>query len=114
MTYALAHDSQLLPETVRLVLFRVLQEALANIVRHAEASQVNIRFSFDAEEAQLEIADNGKGFTVPESWLDLLHAGHYGLVGMAERVSAAGGTLEIESAPGSSTTIRVVVPYGKI
>ncbi len=110
--YALAHDGQSLPEAVRLVLFRVLQEAIANIARHAHATGIDIRFSFDAEEARLEVRDNGQGFSVPGSWLRMVHAGHYGLAGMAERVSAAGGALDIESAPGSSTTIRVVVPYG--
>ncbi len=109
--YALARDAQLLPETVRLVLFRVLQEAMANIMRHAQASEIQITFSFDAEEARLEIADNGQGFSVPENWLSMVLAGHYGLAGMAERVSAAGGTLNIRSAPGSSTRIQVVVPY---
>ncbi len=109
--YSLARDGQTLPEAVRLVLFRVLQESMANIMRHAQATEVNIRFGFDAEEARLEISDNGKGFSVPESWLSMVHSGHYGLAGMAERVSAAGGTLEIDSSPGSSTTIRVVIPY---
>ncbi len=111
--YALARDRQSLPEAVRLVLFRVMQEAFANIVRHAGATEISLRFEFDAEEARLEIRDNGKGFSVPESWLALAHSGHYGLAGMAERVSAAGGTLDIESAPGASTTIRVVIPSGQ-
>ncbi len=107
----LARDSQLLPEAVRLVLFRVLQEALANVVRHSRAKRVELRFSFDAEEARLEIEDNGKGFSVPGDWLGMVHAGHYGLAGMAERISAAGGTLTLDSVPGGRTTVRAVIPY---
>ncbi len=107
---SLARDRQSLPETVRLVLFRVLQEALANVVRHGQATEIQVRFAFDAEEARLEISDNGKGFAVPENWMSLVREGHYGLAGMAERVTAAGGHLSVESAPGSRTTIRVTIP----
>ncbi len=107
---ALAHDRQSLPETVRLVLFRVLQEAVANAARHAHATELHIRFSFDAEEARLEVSDNGKGFAVPLSWMSVVREGHYGLAGMSERVTAAGGMLSVESAPGSPTTIRVTIP----
>lgn len=107
----LARDSQLLPEGVRLILFRVLQESLANIVRHAQATRVKVRFSFDAEEAHLEVEDNGKGFSVPGDWLELVRGSHYGLAGMAERVSAAGGQLTVESQPGGPTIVRAVVPY---
>ncbi len=106
----LAHDGQLLAEPVRLVLFRVFQEALANVVRHSHATQVQVHFSFDAEEARIEIADNGKGFKVPASWMTNVRTGHYGLAGMAERVGAAGGLLSIDSSPEGSTTVRVVIP----
>ncbi len=106
----LAHDRQLLEEPVRLVLFRVFQEALANAVRHAQATEVRVHFSFDAEEARIEIADNGQGFEVPPSWMAQVRRGHYGLAGMAERVNAAGGLLTVESSPGGSTTVRAVIP----
>jgi signal transduction histidine kinase len=86
---SLAHDQQSLPDNVRLALFRVLQQALANVVRHAEATEVHIRFSFDAEEAHLEISDNGKGFEVPANWIDFVRQEHFGLAGAAERVSAS-------------------------
>jgi len=107
---ALARDRQALPEMVRLVLFRVLQEAVANAARHAQASEIQVRFSYDAEEARLEVSDNGRGFTVPGTWMGTVREGHYGLAGMEERVTAAGGTLSVESAPSSPTTIRVTIP----
>ncbi len=110
ITQSLARDGQMLPEAVRLVLFRILQESLMNISRHAEATEVKVSFSFDAEEASLEVSDNGRGFEVPSNWLGLVREGHYGLAGMEERVSAAGGKLELESAPGSSK-VHVVLPY---
>jgi PAS domain S-box-containing protein len=109
---SLAQDRQSLPETVRLVLFRVLQEAVANVARHAQASEVQVRFTFDAEEARLEVSDNGKGFAVPDNWMSVVREGHYGLAGMSERVTAAGGLLSVESAPGVHATIRVSIPCG--
>lgn len=108
---SLAHDQQSLPDNVRLALFRVLQQALANVIRHAEATEVRIRFSFDAEEAHLEISDNGKGFEVPANWIDFVRQEHFGLAGAAERVSALGGVLNVESRPGESTAVKVTIPW---
>ncbi|MGE5073272.1 MAG: PAS domain S-box protein, partial [Anaerolineae bacterium] len=108
---ALARDHQLLPEDVRLALFRVLQQALTNIIRHAEATEVRVRFSFDAEEARLEVSDNGKGFRVPSTWIDFVREGHYGLAGAAERVNALGGIFTVESQPPEATTVRAVIPW---
>ena len=110
---SLAHDQQSLPDNVRLALFRVLQQALANVVRHADATEVRIHFSFDAEEAHLEISDNGKGFAVPANWIDFVRQEHYGLAGSAERVSALGGVFKVQSKPGNSTTVRVTIPWSE-
>jgi signal transduction histidine kinase len=107
----LARDNQTLPEDVRLVLFRVLQEAASNAARHAQATELRVSFNFDAEEARIEIADNGRGFAMPEDWLSMVRDGHYGLAGMAEWVSAAGGKLEVVTAPGAATAVRAVIPY---
>jgi PAS domain S-box-containing protein len=111
ISLSLAHDRQLLPERVRLALFRVFQQSLANVLRHAEATEVQVRFSFDAEEARLEILDNGKGFEVPSTWIELVRQGHYGLAGAAERVQTLGGTFHVESRPGNSTIVRAIIPW---
>lgn len=108
---SLAHDRQILPEKVRLALFRIFQQSLANVIRHAKATEVQVRFSFDAEEAHLEITDNGKGFDVPANWIEFVRRGHYGLAGAAERANALGGVLKVQSRPGNSTTIQVMIPW---
>jgi PAS domain S-box-containing protein len=108
---SLAHDRQILPEKVRLALFRIFQQSLANVIRHAKATEVHVRFSFDAEEAHLEILDNGKGFNVPSNWIDFVRQGHYGLAGAAERANALGGVFRVQSKPGHSTTIQVTIPW---
>ena len=110
VTLSLAHDRQMLSHAVRLALFRVLQQSLANVAQHAEATEVRIRFLFDAEEVHLEITDNGKGFEVPRHWIELVRQEHYGLAGAVERVSALGGTLLVESQPGQPTTVRATIP----
>ena len=108
---SLAQDRQLLPENMRLTLFRVFQQALANVLRHSQASEVRVRFSLDAEEARLEVSDNGSGFTVPPSWMGFVRQGHFGLAGAAERVNALGGILLVESRPQQSTTVTAVIPW---
>ncbi len=104
---------ELLPPEDRLALFRIFQEALTNIAKHAHATEVTVRLEKTETEARLEIRDNGLGFTVPTDWLELARAGHLGLVGMRERAESIGGVLEIQSAPGMPTRLIVTVPLGK-
>jgi len=106
----LMHDGQTLSQGVRLALFRVYQEAISNVARHAGASWVLIRFYLDEERILLEISDDGCGFEVPERWILLTRRGHLGLLGAAERAESIGGRLEVESAPGRGTVVRVVAP----
>src|SRR5689334_126972 len=108
---SLAHDRQILPEKVRLALFRIFQQSIANVIRHSRATEVHVRFSFDAEEAHLEITDNGRGFEVPSNWIDFVRQGHYGLAGAAERANTLGGVFKVQSQPGGSTTIQVTIPW---
>ena len=110
---SLAQDGQLLPEEIRLALFRIVQQSLANIVRHANATEAQVRFVFDAEEATLEVRDNGQGFVVPGNWISLVREGHYGLAGAAERVNALAGKFTVQSELGKSTLIRAVIPWQK-
>jgi PAS domain S-box-containing protein len=106
----LADDGQLLPEPTRLVLFRIYQQALTNVVRHASAQNVLARFRLDEEELTLQVTDDGCGFQVPEHWIELARQGHLGLVGMAERAESVGGRLEVRSSPGAGTTLSVKAP----
>jgi signal transduction histidine kinase len=94
-----------LPPELQLVLFRVLQEALSNVARHAAAAHVEVRFRFAEDRASLEVRDDGQGFE-PTS----VQAGHYGLRNMSERASRLGGTLRLTSSPGQGTRLEVEVP----
>jgi signal transduction histidine kinase len=106
----LAKDGQILPEEVRLALFRIYQMALTNIARHARASRVDIRLALDAEAVILEVKDDGCGFELPNRWLDLVRKGHYGLASASERAEAVGGRLSVESQPGGGTRVKVWAP----
>lgn len=86
-------------------LFRILQEALTNITRHAEAQSVELRLTVEDTELCLSISDDGRGFVI-----DGERPRSFGLVGMHERALMMGGRLEIESQPGEGTTLTVRVP----
>jgi len=103
-------EGDLLPEETRLALYRIYQETLTNIAKHAGATEVTVRFERTEERVILEIQDNGAGFEVPQDWLGLARQGHLGLVGMRERAEAVGGQMEVFSEPGSGTRVRVAAP----
>jgi signal transduction histidine kinase len=103
-------DDGAIPQTIRSGLFRIYQEALNNIAVHAHATRVEIRLKQTQDSLQLEISDDGQGFSLPQDWLDLVRSGHFGLVGMRERAEALDGRAEFISHPGGGTQVRVWVP----
>lgn len=94
----------------RTVLYRVVQEAVTNVVRHAHASLVTIVITAIPGAIRLEIHDNGKSFQVLQT-LSAKTNRRLGLLGMRERVEMIAGTLVIESAPGAGTTVRAEIPF---
>jgi signal transduction histidine kinase len=106
----LPSDSALgsLPAEAPVNLYRVAQEALANVARHAAARHVVIRLSWEECRLALVVQDDGRGFIAPHSFHVLATQGHFGLVGMQERVALIGGELAVTSAPGQGTIVRVV------
>jgi signal transduction histidine kinase len=101
----------LLPEEMVLALYRIGQQALYNVVTHAQAKHVWVRLLRDSSNLILEIADDGRGFEVPKQWVELARKRHLGIVGMVERAQALDGQLEITSAPGRGTQVRAIIPW---
>ena len=95
---------------VELLLFRIVQEALNNIRRHAHASEAQVAMEFDGNEVKVTISDNGRGFKLRGGVDDLPRIGKLGLAGMQERARLLGGTLEVKSTPGKGTTLVVNTP----
>ena len=88
-------------------LFRILQEALNNIIKHAKASSVKIQLDSDVDTLIMEIADNGVGFDKNNSG----RQDSYGMIGMKERVVLLDGKLDITSEVGHGTCVRVEIPF---
>ena len=95
---------------VELVAYRVAQEALTNALQHAHARNITVRVRCDEEEIALTVEDDGVGFTLPPRPDHLTRRGHFGLVGMQERVARLGGRLTIDTAPGHGTRVTVRLP----
>ena len=100
--------SRLAPE-LETVLYRVVQESLNNIAKHAGAQHIGVEVAADNGNVVLKVRDDGVGFQVGQE-IELLKGGHYGLAGMRERVAMAGGRLDVHSTPGRGTLIEVALP----
>lgn len=94
----------------RTVLFRVAQEALTNVARHAQATEVRMSIVGIPGAIRMEIVDNGKSFPVKKTLLARSNK-RLGLLGMRERIEMVDGTLVIESTPGQGTTVRAEIPF---
>jgi len=92
------------------VAFRVVQEALANVARHAGATTVWVRTERDGADVVLQVADDGVGFDPPAARERAAATGHLGLRSMAERIQTAGGSLDITSGPGHGTRVVLRLP----
>jgi signal transduction histidine kinase len=101
-----ATSADTLAEAQAICLFRIVQESLANIVRHAGAGRVSLSFSCEGSISRLVIRDDGCGFD-PDA---VDRSKHFGLLGITERVEALGGTLHLASQAGAGTTLTVEVP----
>ena len=103
------NGSRPLPPRVEVALYRICQEALTNIARHAEAKRVTVRLVATPEQVRLTIEDDGLGFDASDT-----AEGSHGLVGMNERVKMLGGALDLSTSPGAGTRVRVTVPLEKL
>lgn len=100
---------------LEVALFRLVQEALSNIVKHAQASYVYVELTYGQQTIRLVVQDNGVGFDVPQTERRLNGNGnHFGLVGMRERVQLLEGKFEIESNANEGTKIVIEVPFGEL
>jgi signal transduction histidine kinase len=101
---------QRLPEHIEIALYRIGQECLQNVVKHARATMARLSFAVEGDTARLEIVDDGVGFDTLEHPLGGDEMGGYGLLSMAERAELVGGRLNIRSRPGAGTAVTVTIP----
>jgi signal transduction histidine kinase len=105
---AVPEDGGSIPKSTAIAVFRIVQEGLTNIIRHAGARSVTLRLALEGDACRLTLRDDGRGFDAADPNFRWSH----GITGMRQRVRALGGQFEIESAPGAGTTLRVSVPCG--
>ncbi|HSK88599.1 MAG TPA: ATP-binding protein [Anaerolineales bacterium] len=96
-----------LSREVELSLYRIAQEALSNVAKHSQATEAQLRITFEPHEIQLDVTDNGVGFDPPKSPTDFAPNGHFGLLGIHERVDLIGARLELESGKDKGTRLTV-------
>jgi PAS domain S-box-containing protein len=103
-------EERRLSNEIELSLFRIVQEALNNVSKHAEATAVEVLVEYNGNGIKITVRDNGKGFELQGSMDDLPRIGQLGLMGMQERVWLLGGSIEVKPELGKGTTLKVEVP----
>lgn len=103
-------DGRRLPEAVETALFRITQEALNNVVKHAAATQAVITLQLEDDSVTCTVEDNGRGLRQNAHSLASVAPGHLGLIGMRERATLLGGQFELTSTPGAGTRVRASIP----
>ncbi len=107
-------DDDRLPDHVEIAVYRIAQECLQNVVKHAKATRARLTFMVSDDIARLEIADDGVGFDTFEHPLGSDEMGGYGLLSMAERAEIVGGRLNIRSRPGEGTIVTATIPLPSV
>ncbi|MET1052672.1 MAG: sensor histidine kinase [Mycetocola sp.] len=107
--FQLVGDAVPLPMSVDATLLRIAQGAIANVARHASASRAELTLTYQPDSVTLDVVDNGAGFD-PDAAAGALRSTSFGLTAIRQRVSALGGTLSVESAPGEGTALAATIP----
>jgi len=97
---------------MEIAVFRIVQEAVHNVVKHAGATEVRIYLTAENDLLQIRVTDNGSGFDVEEVLREKAGKQSLGILGIQERTALLHGTFGIESSPGAGTTVNVTVPLG--
>jgi signal transduction histidine kinase len=100
-----------LDESMKITIFRIIQESLNNIIKHAQATHVNIHLHFDERKVRINVFDNGIGFDRDQVRQMRNNRPCLGLAGMEERAALLGGTVNVQSRPGYGTEVEALIPY---
>jgi len=99
-----------LPSSMEIVVYRVVQETLTNVRKHASATRVNLRLQFQVDKLLIEVRDNGRGFDLSQTLDSAISVGHMGLLGMKHRAEMLGGDIRIKTSEGAGTAIILSFP----
>jgi two-component system sensor histidine kinase UhpB len=104
-------DERDLDDAMKITIFRIIQESLNNIIKHAQATQVNIHVHFEPERVRINVFDNGIGFDRDQVQQRRTNRPSLGIAGMEERAALLGGTVNVQSRPGYGTEVEALIPY---
>jgi signal transduction histidine kinase len=99
-----------IPPGLQTTAFRIAQEAITNVMRHARAQSVRVNLSIEAGRLRMRIVDDGRGFDTTEVERDAQQDAGFGLIGMKERAALIGGRIQVTSSPRNGTVIEVLLP----
>lgn len=106
-------DEDDIPETLKIVIYRILQEAMNNAAKHGAPDVIGVRLTKSNEQIMLDVKDDGCGFDATDAQMSKDPMRGHGLLGMRERAEICGGTFELTSALGAGTRIQVMLPRRK-
>lgn len=109
ITIELEGKKRRLDDAQELAIFRCVQESITNAWKHSQASQIQLRLTYAPDKLLVEIQDNGKGFALPSQLANFADTGHYGLIGIQERMKQLGGSLRISIEKG--TILSLLLPF---
>lgn len=109
ISFTVEGEERHLPDSINIALFRIVQEALTNVVKHAQAESAVVKLFFENDRVVAFVRDDGRGFDM--SFLGTEGRKSWGLLGMRERASLLGGRFSLESALGMGTSVKVSIPY---
>jgi two-component system sensor histidine kinase DegS len=99
-----------LPSGMEVAIFRVVQEAFSNVLKHSQASHVTLELTYQQQMVKVTVKDNGIGFVVEQIDKKIDKGSHYGLMGMRERVELLEGRMEVESDVGAGAKVSMLIP----
>ncbi|HUF00480.1 MAG TPA: sensor histidine kinase [Anaerolineales bacterium] len=100
-----------LDDAVKITIFRIIQESLNNIIKHSQATHINIHLHFEEKNVRISVFDNGMGFDRDQVQQRRTSRPSLGLAGMEERAALLGGTVNVQSRPGYGTEVEALIPY---
>lgn len=113
MTVGVKGPERRLDEVYELALFRSAQEAVHNALKHSGTGCVHVEVTYAPAEVRLTVRDDGSGFVVPDALGTFAEQGHYGLIGVAERIESLKGQVQIDSAPDEGTSVKITLPLNQ-
>jgi two-component system sensor histidine kinase DegS len=108
--FTLTGKDKRLPSGMEVALYRLIQEAFSNVLKHANASYISLKVTFHKDSVIIQVQDNGVGFNIDQLESKIREGSHFGLMGMRERVDLVEGEIDIESSEDGGTNIQITIP----